>query len=170
LQKRIPTGAPVSCTFEIGDATTYRPINLTFASVSAAGNLTGSVSQTAGDHPDTTSNASGIDGTLSVNRYWTLTNGGVAFTTFSATFNYVGGDLDGSATAANFVIARGASCSGSGAARTCATWATTTPGAPPTSTQASANGFAAFEDFAIGEPKDPNFSREKEFIYTRELY
>jgi len=170
LQKRIPTGAPVSCTFEIGDATTYRPVAFTFASVTTAGNVTGSVTQSAGDHPDTTNNASGINDTRSVNRYWTFTNSGVAFTTFNATFNYVGGDVDGIATPANFVIARGDTCIGSGAGRTCATWATTTPSAPPTSTQASANGFAAFGDFAIGEWETPNFSREPQFIYTRELY
>lgn len=169
LQKRIPTGGPITCTFEIGDATTYRPVALTFASVTTAGNLTGAVTQAAGDHPDTTSNASGIDGTRSVNRYWMFANSGVVFTTFSATFNYVAGDLDGGATAANFVIARGGTCS-IGPPRTCVTWATTTPSPAPTTTTASASGFGAFGDFAIGEPKDPNFSREKEFIYTRELY
>lgn len=170
LQKRIPAGAP-TCTFEIGDATTYRPVTLTFASVTTAGDVTGSVTQAAGDHPDTTSNTSGIDATRSVNRYWTFANSGVVFTTFNATFNYMAGDLDGPPTdAANFVVARGGTCSGSGAGRTCTTWVTTTPPAPPTTTQATANGFAAFEDFAIGEPKDANFSREREFIYTREIY
>lgn len=170
LQKRIPTGGPITCTFEIGDATTYRPVALTFASVTTAGNVTGSVTQAAGDHPDTTNNASGINDTLSINRYWTFTNSGTVFTTFDAQFNYVAGDLDGAATAANFVVARGDTCVGSGAGRTCATWATTTPSAPPTNTQASASGFAGFGDFAIGEWETPNFSREPQFIYTRELY
>lgn len=170
LQKRIPIGVPVSCTFETGDATTYRPINTTFASVTTAGNVTGWSSQSAGDHPDTTNLLSGIDPLLSVNRYWTLTNSGTVFTTCSATFNYVAGDLDGSTTPASFIIGRGSSCSGNGATRTCTSWAQITPVPAATGTQATATGLTAFGDFAVGQARNPNFSREPQFIYTRELY
>lgn len=169
LQKRIPTGAPVSCTFEVGDATTYRPINTTFASVSTAGNVTGWSSQSAGDHPDTTNLLSGVDPLLSVNRYWILTNSGTVFTTCSATFNFVAGDIDAGALYTSFIVALGSSCSGSGATRTCTSWTQPTVGTlGATSTQAT--GLTAFGDFAIGQARNPNFSREPQFIYTRELY
>ncbi|MBI3570324.1 MAG: hypothetical protein HY082_04365 [Gammaproteobacteria bacterium] len=169
LQKRIPTGTPVSCTFEIGDATTYRPINTTFASVTTAGNVTGWSSQSAGDHPDTTNLLSGIDPLYSVNRYWTLTNSGTVFTTCSATFNYVAGDLDAGALYTSFIVALGSTCSGSGATRTCTSWTQPTVGTlGATSTQAT--GLTAFGDFAVGQARNPNFSREPQFIYTRERY
>lgn len=177
LQKRIPTGTPVSCTFEIGDATTYRPINMTFARVTTAGNVTGWSSQSAGDHPDTTANASGVDSAKSVNRYWTLTNSGVIFTTSGATcsatpscatFNYVAGDLDDVGSLPTVVV-RGSSCAGSGGSRTCSTWASLTPSSA-SSTQTTVTGLTAFGDFAIGQAKTPNFSREPQFIYTREIY
>ena len=50
LQKNVATGSGVSRTFEVGTASGYDPINVTFGSVSVAGNLTANV--TAGEHPD----------------------------------------------------------------------------------------------------------------------
>lgn len=102
LQLQFPTGAP-SCTFHVGDATTYRPVAAAFASVSVAGPLVGAVSQAAGDHPSIAS--SGLDATKSVNRFWTITDpvgGTIAYTSYSATFNFLAGDYDVGATPGNF--------------------------------------------------------------------
>ncbi len=102
LQKNFGTGA-TSKTFEIGGASNYRPVTVAFTNVTAAGDLTASVTQAAGEHPQV--GASGIDQTKDVNRYFTLTNSGIAFTgSYDATFNYVAGDIDGGATPANFIV------------------------------------------------------------------
>lgn len=104
LQKDVPTGAP-SVTFEVGTGATYAPVNLTFVAVGTAGTLI--CSSTALDHPDV--NASNIEPNKTVNRYWSLTNSNIVFTSYSATFNFAGGipvDLDAAATPANFIIKR----------------------------------------------------------------
>ncbi|MGC4036439.1 MAG: hypothetical protein QM764_10785, partial [Chitinophagaceae bacterium] len=50
FRKSIPTsGTTLSRTFEIGDASNYTPVTISFASVTTAGTLTAST--TAGDHP-----------------------------------------------------------------------------------------------------------------------
>ncbi len=146
LRLAFPTGTP-SCTFHVGDATDYRPIGMLFASVTTAGSLTGTVSQSAGDHPNIAT--SGLDAAKGVNRYWTLTNpGGIAFTTYTATFNFIAGDIDGGATATSFEIERW-----NGA------WNTTTLGtAGATSTSASSLpsfGAGVSNSFAVGEKKGP---------------
>ncbi|HLA69080.1 MAG TPA: hypothetical protein VJN65_05205, partial [Bacteroidota bacterium] len=135
LRKFVPTGAPTP-TFEVGDATVYAPINLSFASVSVAGDFT--ASSTSGDHPQILT--SSIDAAKSVNRYWTLTNGGVTFSTYDVTFNFVAGDIDGSANTANFILDR----------YNGGTWTPPTVGTlTPTSSQAL--GVTADGDFQIGE-------------------
>src|SRR6185436_18126704 len=40
LQKWIPTGSGVAQSYEIGDATTYAPLGLTFGNVAVSGQLT----------------------------------------------------------------------------------------------------------------------------------
>src|SRR5204863_8904770 len=89
FRKYVATGA-TSVTFEIGSATTYAPATVTFASVTVAGDLTAST--TAGDHPAIGSST--LDPSKSANRFWTLTNGGISFTTYDATFTFVSTDLD----------------------------------------------------------------------------
>jgi len=64
---------------QVGDASNYTPVNVSFASVTNAGDLT--VNTTAIDHPNVTSST--IIPSKSVNRYWTLTNSGIVFTTYS---------------------------------------------------------------------------------------
>jgi hypothetical protein len=141
LRMSIPAGSP-SCTFHVGDSATYRPLALVFAAGTTAGNLTGSVSQGVGDHPNVAT--SGIDGTLSVNRYWTLTNGGVGLSGsgYSGTFNFVAGDVDGGANPLEFEVEPW-----SGAA-----WSTTTVGTR-TATSTQASGITAFGDFISGKKK-----------------
>ncbi len=144
LQKNIPVGTPVNCTFEVGDAATYRPIDTTFASVGTAGNLVGSVSQAAGEHPQCCGGTPfGLDSAKDVNRYWTLTNpGGIVFTTYSATFNFINPtDFDVGATPANFEVEFWNGV-----------WNTSTPGTR-TLTSTQAGGLAAFGEFAVGEKK-----------------
>lgn len=148
LQLAFPTGAP-SCTFHVGDATTYRPINASFASVTVAGSMAGMVSQAAGEHPNIAT--SGLDSAKDVNRYWTLTNpagGTIAFTTYTGTFNFINpGDFDVGATPASFEIERW-----DGAA-----WNTTTLGTAG-ATSTSASGLPSFaagssHSFAVGQKK-----------------
>ncbi len=137
LQKNVATGTNVSRTFEIGGATSYRPVTVVFASVSAAGDLM--ASNTAGDHPNIAS--SDVNPNKSVNRYWTLTNvNTLAYTTFGATFTFVAGDVDAGATTANFIVRRW-----SGSA-----WSTTTIGAR-TATTTQITGQATVGDFQIGD-------------------
>lgn len=125
-------------TFEIGDDNTYAPVNI---SVSGVSNNTGSISAitVAGDHPQIA--GSGIISTMSVNRYWTLTNNGVNLGSYNATFNFDAADADAGADPAAFVIKRYAA----------GTWDSTTTGSlDPTSSQAVNLGSNAFGDFQIG--------------------
>ena len=98
LQKSIATGSNISRTFEIGDSLYYTPATMLFANVSVGGNLTANT--TPAEHPQI--DLSGINKNLDVNRYWTLTNTGIGFTTAASTFNWVSADVDPGATTANF--------------------------------------------------------------------
>jgi len=93
LQKNVATGA-TSRTFETGDASNYTPVTAAFASVTTAGDLVASA--TPAEHPAI--NSSDINGNRSVNRYFTLTNNGIAYTTVDVTANFVAGDLDAGVT------------------------------------------------------------------------
>ncbi len=137
LRKNVATGA-TSRTFEVGDAGNYTPVSVSFASVLVAGDL--AASTTAGDHPDIGSSA--IDAAKSVNRYWTLSNSGISFTTYSATFTFVAGDIDAGATPSAFIV--GKYLSGS--------WSTPAVGTR-TGTTTQITGVADFGDFQIGESK-----------------
>ncbi|MDZ4253727.1 MAG: DUF6701 domain-containing protein [Sulfuritalea sp.] len=149
LRLQFPTGTP-SCTFHVGDASAYRPIDMVFASVTTAGSLTGTVSQSAGDHGNIASSL--LDAAKSVNRYWTLTNpaAGIVFTTYTATFNFINpGDFDVGATPTSFEIERwdGAAWNNTTLSAAGAT-STTASGLPSISAGAS-------DDFAMGEKKGP---------------
>lgn len=162
-----------SFTYPLGDGTSYTPLTVSFAAAPSAGNLTAAVTNT--DHPDTTAETSGIDSAKSVNRYWTLKNPTLAGSA-GLTLNYVSGDNDSGTTPGNYVVRRGATCSGSGVSRTCTGgWSTFTPSPAATNLQAIVSGVsitsgASEADFAVGEATPPNFLRENEFIYSRELY
>ncbi len=151
LQKNAATGA-TSRTFEIGDANAYAPITIAFASVTTAGDL---VARTdPGEHPDIGNSA--LDSTQDVNRYWTVTNSGVVFTTYAATLNYASGspvDLDSGANVASFGIGKADACDGS--LRNC-TWSYPALSGAPTTTSAGATGMTGFSQFAVGK-KIANF-------------
>jgi hypothetical protein len=175
LEKVFPAAGAFS--FEVGDPANWTPVAATFASLGAAGNLTVSAPTAPADHPNTSAGTSGIEATRSINRYWIfsgITLGGSA----DLTFNYVNGipvDRDAAANAAAFVIGRGATCAGAGAARSCVSWSRPTLAGVPGNTQASVTGVtfaagAADSDFAVGEAATGYFAREPEFIYSRELY
>jgi hypothetical protein len=137
LRKYTAAGAP-TVTFEIGDAAAYAPVGVVFASVTVAGDVTASTM--AGDHAAIAS--APIDGAQDANRWWTLATIGLTFTTASATFTFVAGDLDAAADASTFRVARYAAAS----------WTATTTGAR-TGTTTQATGLTAFGQFAAGEPR-----------------
>lgn len=146
LRLHIPAGSP-SCTFDSGDSTTHRPINLTFTAGTTAGDLTGSVSQSAAEHPNIA--GSDLEPTEDVNRFWTLTNSGVGLGAggYDATFNFVAGDVDVSADTANFEVRRWNS----------PTWFTTIAGTR-TGASTSATGILGFSDFAVGKKRVRSFT------------
>ncbi len=136
LQKAITTGASVSKTFEVGSAAEYSPLTVLFANVAMAGNLTASAWSV--DQPEI--NYSTIDPAKSVNRFWSLNNAGILFTTATSTFNWVASDIDGGAITTNF---KAGTFNGTN-------W--TLPAVTalqPTSIQAT--GLTSFGDFAVGE-------------------
>jgi hypothetical protein len=139
LQMGVGVGTGRSKTFVIGDASNYTPVDVAFDAVTTAGNLTAWT--TPGDHPQLESSA--IVPSMSVNRYWTLTNGGVGFDHCDATFNFRPGDPDPDTSPNDFVVGRydGA-------------WSYPTVGTK-TGTSTQATGLTSFSDFALGEPLPP---------------
>jgi hypothetical protein len=137
LQRNVAMGA-TSTTFEIGDAAAYKPVTVAFGNVTTAGDLTASISQTAGDHPDIVN--SGIDAAKSVNRFWTITNNSVVFDSYTLTLNFAAADVDGGANNANFIVKK---LDGT-------TWSTPTVGTK-TASSIEATGLTSFSQFAVGE-------------------
>ncbi|MEP6512241.1 MAG: hypothetical protein ABJA79_00110, partial [Parafilimonas sp.] len=136
LQKNITTGTNVLRTFEVGDNSNYAPATVSFASVSAAGNLTANVTNT--DHPNLASSV--INANRSVNRYWTFTNSATIFTSSSITMNWVAADVDAGSVTANFKVSEYAAN----------VW--TLPAViSPLSTSIQTTGITSFGDFAVGE-------------------
>lgn len=165
LRKKIPTGSSVACTFEVGDSTNYTPIDLTFVSVGGEGSVTGATMPWVTDgHPQVS--GTDINPSANVNRFWTLKNSTVTFTSYEATFNFVAGDIDAGASTADFVIRRySPEYPNSG------TWSNVTlatSGAQPLYTKGT--GITGVGDFAVGQSTIQAFSREREWIYQRELY
>lgn len=143
-----------TCTFPIGDANAYTPVTVAMTNVtSTLANSTLTASTTVGDHADTTAGTSGINGSKSVNRYWTLTPGALlTFATYNTTFNFVAGDIDGGATTANFKIGR----------KSGGVWSYPAMGAanPLNSTATGMTQAGGFGEFVIGE-RYPTFTLTK---------
>jgi len=136
LRKQVTTGAGVARTFEIGTGTSYTPAAVTFTSVTGAGALTATTA--AGDHAQL--GTSGLNPIRSVNRTWTLANGGVAFTDYAITLNFVAGDIDAGSDPNFFVVRKY-----DGTA-----WSAPATGTR-TATSTQATGLTSFSDFAVGE-------------------
>ena len=135
LKKNVATGA-TSRTFEVGDATNYTPAAVVFGSVTVAGDLTATTA--ASDHANIATST--IAPSRTVNRTWSLTNSGVAFTNYSATFTFVSGDIDAGASTSSFVVGKYSGGS----------WTYPTVGSK-TATSTQITGVTSFSDFTIGE-------------------
>lgn len=135
LQKNIPTGTN-SRTFEVGDATVYAPVTTAYTGVTSAGNII--VTTTDNDHPQVATST--IDPAKSVNRYYTITNSGVAGGSYNATFGFDATDVDGGASTSNFIVSNYVN----------PTWTPLTVGTK-TSTSTQATGVTLYGDFQLGE-------------------
>ncbi|MES2778353.1 MAG: LamG-like jellyroll fold domain-containing protein [Bacteroidota bacterium] len=135
LQKYIATGATAK-PFEVGDTSSYTPLSVSFSSVTTAGTLT--ASSTAGDHPNISS--SSMNASKTVNRFWSLANSGIVFTNYTATYNFVAGDIDNGASTASFSVGQ---YNGS-------SWVLPVT-VSPNSTNIQASGVTEFGDFIVGE-------------------
>ena len=108
-------------------------MTVAFASVTVAGDWI--AKSTAGDHPNISSST--INAAKSVNRYWSLTNSGLTFTDYSATFTFVAGDVDGGANTSGFIVGK----YGAG-------WTYPTVGTK-TATTTQITGVTSFSDFQL---------------------
>lgn len=138
LQKVWATTGTKSFTFPVGAGAIFAPCSVSSLVLTAAGNLTAST--TGSEHANLGSST--IDSSKSANRSWTMTaGGGLAVSTYNASCTFVGGDLDGGANSANFVMEKWNGSSWTRAASSSVSGNTVT-----------GNGFASLSDFAVGEP------------------
>ncbi|MDI6767479.1 MAG: T9SS type A sorting domain-containing protein [Bacteroidota bacterium] len=137
LQKYIPTGATTR-TFEIGDATFYSPVTVSFNNVTVAGRLTAEVY--AEEHGNIAN--SPVNESKNVNRFWIFSNSGIVFNNYSATLNFVASDKDPGADATKFIVGKSDG----------ANWTMPTVGTR-TGTSIQATGMTTMSDFAVGEIK-----------------
>jgi len=142
LRKNYAAGA-FSNTLDVGDATTYAPIDIAGSGAGAGFNLTATT--TAGDHPNI--GTSTIDPNRSLNRRWSLAPGSGAGATWSATFSFPSSDLDVSADPLAFI---GRVWNGSA-------WSALTLGTlTANSTQVTGLTSATLgTEFAFGDPPNP---------------
>ncbi len=134
----ITTGSKIARVFNIGDATNYAPITLTFDSVSTAGSLTAS-SRTPITSVANYATAP-VSNTAYVNRYWNIsnTNSTLAFTgNYTAAMTYVNGDIVGGATSATLIAAQNVS----------GTWSK--PSTSGTTNVSTATGLTAIGNFIL---------------------
>lgn len=146
LKKFIPMNA-AAASFEIGVATVYAPVNLSFSGTIA--DSTGSITAftTTGDHP--LYYTAGIDINKSVNRVWKLTNNTVlnGLSSYGATFNFDSltvGEVDPGSNTANFIANYNNGT----------IWVTTTTGTR-TSVSTQVSGITGFGEFYVGEYSVP---------------
>ena len=133
LEKIFSTGAQ-SFIFFVGDGTNYEPVTLSFANVTAGGNVT--VATVGSEHPDIAN--SGLNPLKSVNRYWMFTNDGVTYTTYEVVLNFDTSDFD--AAPDNFIVAK----------KDGSVWTMPVVGTK-TATSIQATGLTSMSDFAVGE-------------------
>lgn len=142
LRKGILAAAP-STTFEIGDGTQYASATINYSGSTLAGGFI-TANTTSGDHPDIY--FSGVDQNKSANRYWNISNSGVAgFTGYSITLNFNAADLDVGALPASFMVGRYYSSA----------WTQPSVGTlTGTSSQAITIAGTNFGEFQVGQPND----------------
>jgi hypothetical protein len=134
LAKTVPLGAAVTVGFEVGDATHYAPVSVTFPMVLWSSTLT--VETAGAEHPSLASFV--ISPSRDVNRWWRIENGGVLFDSFDVTLTWEPTDVDPGADPATFVVGKW-----DGA------WTLpATTGATPTSI--TAVGLPSFSEFVVG--------------------
>ncbi|MFD0777972.1 T9SS type A sorting domain-containing protein [Flavobacterium myungsuense] len=127
-------------TYDIGSATVYTPVALTFAAPTGTGSVI--VNQTNGAHPNISTAT--ISSTKRVNRYYTLTNVGVGNINYAAVFNFDAADVLDSADTDAFKVGN----------YNPTTWTYPTVGIK-TATSTQATGLTTFGDFLIGECAPP---------------
>ena len=135
LKKTIGLGTSLNV-YEVGDASKYTPVDMSFSTVSTAGNVT--VFTTAGDHPNLA--GSPVAASKTVNRFWTVLNEGLALSTYGATFNFNPSDVDPGATPTAFRVAN---YNGS-------SWLVPTTSAS-NATSTSAADLTNFNEFVVGQ-------------------
>jgi hypothetical protein len=139
LRKNVASGTAVLRNYEVGDATNYTPVSLTFASVSSNGDVVVKSSTPASTHPNFST--SPINNANYVNRLFTLSNANsITYTSYSTTFNYVAGDKVGAFSESNAVIVKYNSVWTSATATTAA------------ANQNTATGIVGFGALFVGEP------------------
>ncbi|MCX6257387.1 MAG: YDG domain-containing protein [Bacteroidia bacterium] len=140
LRRYIPY-ATGSASFDIGDASGYTPVTISFDGTTDG---TGSIDASTSVMVIPPLPESKISQTKYVNRNWTLTNNGVGgFTSYSATFAFLPVDLIGSPNTSAFIIKRYHNSA----------WSTPNLGTL-TSGSSQCTGLTSFGSFYIGEPCD----------------
>jgi hypothetical protein len=136
LQKNIATGATTR-TFEVGDATNYTPLSISFGNVTVAGDLTANVTAAAHSNRGTST----LSSTKYVARYWTVTNSGVTFNNYAATFTYVSGDIQGSASTSALLVGK----------YDATTWTYPAVASTSSTSVTTTSSMTAFSDFFLAE-------------------
>src|SRR6185369_10180867 len=142
--KKVYAAGAFSNTLDVGDATTYAPIDIAGTGAGAGFNLTATT--TAGDHPNI--GTSTIDPLHSLNRRWSLASANAAGAAWSATFDFPSSDLDAGANPLAFI---GRVWNGSA-------WSALTLGTL-TANSTQVTGLSAATpgtEFAFGNPPSPN--------------
>ncbi|HSY20180.1 MAG TPA: hypothetical protein VK815_17680, partial [Candidatus Acidoferrales bacterium] len=88
-----------SYTFPVGTASAYSPVSIANFTDANSGSLTASATASQNPNP-----GSGIDGSLYIARYWTLTGSGFASPTYNFTGTYVAGDIQNGANPATLIV------------------------------------------------------------------
>ncbi len=135
LAMPVDPGSNVTLTFDVGDATTYAPITLTFDMVTSGGTMTAFT--VSGEHPAI--GTSVLDSTHDANRWWSLVNDSIVFGSADVTLGFVAGDLDVGARPGRFIVGKWD-----------AGWSLPTV-TGTTSTTVTGSGITSFSTFAAGE-------------------
>jgi autotransporter-associated beta strand protein len=139
LQRAIGLGTN-TYSYPVGDISNYTPVTLALNNITSTGSITAKANN--GDHPLLGSSA--LNAASSVNRYYTLTNGGVALSNYNATFEFVAGDLDFGTNTSNLLVGRYNS-----------NWSYPAVGTL-SATSAQALGVGGFGEFVLAECRTPN--------------